>query len=233
LPATIAALVFPTLMAWAYFVGLSVEGEGANPAFQAAYALGKVMQFSWPVLCFLVWERRWPWPSKPRVAGLTIGLGFGLIVAVLIVALYYGLLSETSVFRAMPDRLRSKVEQFDAATPARFLVLAAFLTLIHSLLEEYYWRWFVFGCLRKVMSFWTAATVSSVGFMAHHVIVLAVYMPGHFCNAVLPLSSAIAIGAVVWAWLYDRSGSIYATWVSHACVDAALMLVGYVMLFGR
>jgi membrane protease YdiL (CAAX protease family) len=70
--------------------------------------------------------------------------------------------------------------------------------------------------------------------MSHHVIVLAVYMPGTraFVTKVVPLSLGVAVGGALWAWLYQRTGSIYAPWVSHVLSDVGIMAVGYAMLFG-
>ena len=127
--------------------------------------------------------------------------------------------------------IRLKIEEFNAASPGRYTALASFLAVAHSLLEEYYWRWFVFGRLRRLVPLPAAIGLSSSAFMAHHVIVLGRFFPTDFWSAAVPLSLCIAIGGAFWAWLYDRSGSIYATWISHLLVDAAIMAVGYDMVF--
>jgi membrane protease YdiL (CAAX protease family) len=117
------------------------------------------------------------------------------------------------------------------ATPERYLVLAAFFSVAHSLLEEYYWRWFVFGQLRRVAPLGLALVLSSLAFMAHHVVVLYLYLPGHLLSAVAPSSLAIAAGGVVWAWLYDRVGSLYPSWLGHLLVDATIFVIGWDLLW--
>ena len=42
-----------------------------------------------------------------------------------------------------------------------YLLLAVFYSAIHSLLEEYYWRWFVFGRLSQLCKLPTAIAISS------------------------------------------------------------------------
>ena len=37
----------------------------------------------------------------------------------------------------------------------------------------------------------------------------------------------MAVGGAAWAWLYERTKSIYASWVSHLLVDAAIFVVGW------
>ena len=76
-----------------------------------------------------------------------------------------------------------------------------------------------------------AAVVSSVAFMAHHVILLGFYF-GWTTPWTYLFSVAVAIGGLVWAWLYQRSGSIVAAWLSHLVVDAGIFLVGYDVVRG-
>jgi membrane protease YdiL (CAAX protease family) len=128
-------------------------------------------------------------------------------------------------------RIRGKIEEFNCATPIRYVGLAAFLAVGHSLLEEYYWRWFVFGRLRRLLSLPSAATLSGLAFMAHHVIVLGQFFPNDFWTAAVPFSICIAGGGAFWAWLYNRSGSIYSPWLSHLLVDVAIMAIGYDLVF--
>ena len=68
--------------------------------------------------------------------------------------------------------------------------------------------------------------------MAHHVIVLAVLFPGiwQFFTLALPLSLCVGVGGAVWCWLYQRTGSLYAPWISHMLIDAAIMFIGYDMV---
>jgi membrane protease YdiL (CAAX protease family) len=227
------ALGFPSLLTWADFVLLARGGGQANLAQQLAYGLGKGVQFAWPLICVALWERRLPRPALPSLRGLEMGVLFGLLVAGGIFGLYFGILRDTPIFGATPERLRHKLEEFDLASPAGFALFAGFVIVPHSLLEEYYWRWFVFGQLRRRLTLPSAILHSSLGFMAHHVIVLAVFFPEQWFTAVLPFSLCLAVGGAVWAWLYERSGSLYAPWLSHLLIDAALFGVGYDLFFIR
>jgi membrane protease YdiL (CAAX protease family) len=48
----------------------------------------------------------------------------------------------------------------------------------------------------------------------------------------VPFALCVAGGGVAWAWLYDRSNSLYAPWLSHLLIDAAVMAIGYDLAFG-
>ena len=227
------ALCFPTAMTWLYMIAVAQPDvpEGGNPALKLAYVTAKTLQFSFPVFAVFFLEGRWPRPGVPSFAGLRLGLGFGLLVAVAMFALYFGFLQGTPIFKDTPALLRAKVREFGMDSPVLFVVLGAFISLIHSLMEEYYWRWFVFGQMERLMPLTPAILVSSLGFMCHHVVVLSVYFPDYFWSANVPFSLGVAVGGGVWAWLYHRTGSIYAPWLSHLIVDTAIIVIGYTMLF--
>ena len=231
-PALVFALVYPTLLAWFYFVLLAGGGGTANPAQRAVYGMGKALQFAFPLLFCWWFDACLPRPGRPRFDRLLTGVAFGLAVVAGMFALYFGVLRGTRLFARTPGQVAHKLHEFGLTTPAAYLGLSAFIAVLHSFLEEYYWRWFVFGRLRRHLAFGPAAALSSLAFMAHHVIVLAVYLPGYFWEAVVPLSLCIAVGGAVWAWLYEQTRSIGAAWLSHLLVDAAIFAIGYDLLRG-
>src|SRR5262249_46223564 len=151
--------------------------------------------------------------AAPTRRGLTLGAGFGFLVAAAGLALYFGLLRYHPLFREAPARVADKGSRFGVHEPNRYIVFVAFLTVVHSLLDEYYWRSFVFGRLNPRLAFWSATVLSSLAFMAYHVIDLSVFFPGKFFTIVLPLSVCVGIGGGVWCWLYARARSIYAPWI--------------------
>jgi membrane protease YdiL (CAAX protease family) len=231
LPAVLFAMTFPTLAAWSYFLALAGQEDKANLWQQSAYVVGKIVQFAFPLVFLGAVERRFPRVSRPRFEGLGLGLGFGLLVVALMLGVYFGALRGSAMLQQTPERLQQKLREFNMATPVRYVVLAAFIVAAHSLLEEYYWRWFVFGQLRRLTSRTPAIALSSLAFMAHHVVVLYIYLPGNVWTAVLPFSLAIAVGGAVWAWLYERSGSVWPPWLSHLLIDAGIFAIGWDLLW--
>ncbi len=220
-------MVFPSVATWVYFVLLS-----GSPSMGPMYAVSKLVQFGLP----LAWlalvgglPRGW---RMPQARGAGWAIGFGFLAGVAIVVLYSGWLSRTAAFAPFPERLRDKLVGMGAATVPRFVALAAFLSLAHSLLEECYWRWFVFGHLaRRIGTVW-GVVVSSAGFAAHHVIVLWAYFGTEHAGVVAFFSFAVAAGGAFWAAHYAGYRSLAAIWVSHLLVDVALMVVGYQAVWG-
>jgi membrane protease YdiL (CAAX protease family) len=221
--AVLFALLFPTLITWVYFVLLAQSPPWLQ---KSAYGVGKFLQFAFPVAWVLFVQRakpRWKWPE---VRGLVEGLAFGVIVLLATLLLYHLWLKPAGFFAKAAEPIREKVAGFGVGGPWSYAGLALFYSLIHSFLEEYYWRWFVFAQLRRLIPLRAAIVVSSLGFMAHHVIVLSIYF-GWFSLGTILFSLTVAVGGAVWAWMYERSGSLWGPWLSHLLVDAAIFWVGY------
>ena len=224
------AMAGPSVMTWLEFKVLPGGANTEDPTLLTLFAAGKVVQFTFPLLYVWWFEPGRIRPARPTSRGLALGIAFGLVVGAGALVLYFAWLRHTSLMAHTPDQVYGWLTKMHLDTRAGFVGMAIFLSILHSFLEEYYWRWFVFGWLRRYLPHVVAMVVSSVAFMAHHVIILSVYLPGQFWTLAVPFSLCVAGGGIVWAWLYDRSESLYAPWVSHLLVDAALMLVGYEMV---
>jgi membrane protease YdiL (CAAX protease family) len=227
------ACTYPTLLTLVYFIWLASVGSTAQ---QAAYSIGKIIQFGFP----LVWvahfcreSLRWP---KFNTRGLAQGIAFGLMIAAGIFALYFGHYRAAGTFAAAGDKMLHELSGIGVTSPVIYAGVAIFYSLLHSLLEEYYWRWFVFGRLRNLIPLWLAIIISSLAFMGHHVVVLGLYFgwKGPEIDLVFPFipwthffALATAVGGAYWAWLYNKTGSIYGPWASHLLIDAAIFAVGY------
>lgn len=220
------ALLLPTVVTLAYFT-LSASAPAAVQ--QTVYAVGKAVQFALPVVWILGVLRHRPQLTWGDSGNLWLGGLFGLVVAV---AGWFGFywMSQWEVFHTALEPIQQKVVDLGIDTPAKFLAVGAFYAVAHSFLEEYYWRWFVYGRLREVVHQRTAMVVSAAGFMLHHVLLVGTFF-SHSPLAVMLLSIAVFVGGLVWAWLYQRSGSLAGPWLGHLLVDAGIFAIGYQMAF--
>lgn len=216
-------LVYPTVLTLVYFVALA-----DFPAFvqQSVYALGKGFQFGFPavyVACLVGGKPRW---SRPGTQGVGIGLGFGILVLVAMLLLYYCWLKSSVYAQVLQPQVMQKIEDLGLDSFGKYAATGVFYALVHSLLEEYYWRWFVFGQLRVRASVPVSIVISSLGFMAHHVVLLATFL-GWNSPLAYGMAVGVGVGGAVWAWIYARGGSLLAPWLSHAVVDAAIFWIGF------
>lgn len=157
---------------------------------------------------------------------LALSVGFGLLVLAAMFGLYETIWKNGELFASAAGAIRSKIAGLGLDRLWMYAAVGVFYAICHSGLEEYYWRWFVFGQLRNRLPLASAIAIASLAFMAHHVVVLATFF-GWRSPWTYAFSLAIAAGGAVWAWLYERSGSLIGPWLSHLIVDAAIFLVGY------
>jgi uncharacterized protein len=222
------AMAFPTALTLAYFVLLA----GRERALvQAVYTAGKAIQFGFP-LAWTAWSTgRLPRPSRPGGRGAGVGFAFGLAVLAGALALHAAVLRPSGVLDgSLAAAVQAKVAAFGVTSPLRFAALGAFYSLFHSAAEEYYWRWFVFGELRRAFRVSIAVAASSAAFAAHHLIILGTFF-GWTSPWTPALTLAVTAGGAFWAWLYHRSGSLLGPWLGHLLVDAAIFAVGYQLAF--
>jgi uncharacterized protein len=230
--AVVFAVVFPTFVTWIYFI--LFEGESA-----VVGGVCKAIQFGFPVCWVFLWMRMSlaesglpkrgtdenVWSTRTN---LLVGSGSGIAILLTTICYYHFAISG-SQFDGLVLEIESRVKKLSMGAPWQFAALGAFYSLVHSFLEEYYFRWFVFGRLRHLTSFLPAVIISSLAFMAHHVIVLWVFFGFSFHTVFLSFS--IVVGGLLWSWQYERSRSLIGPWVSHLFVDAGIFLVGYHMIF--
>lgn len=230
------AMVVPTLITLIYFVWLSSSPSSLQ---QTAYAIGKIIQFGFPILFVWIFHRQRlrlfhsePTDSRRDETSQSVawimGVAFGLLVVAAMLIAWFAWLAPTELGHAMADEVRNKISGMGLGSVWSFLAVGVFYSVIHSFLEEYYWRWFVFRQLQPYTSTLQANLISSVGFMAHHVILLATFF-GWSPPLTWLFSACIAFGGVVWAWLYDRSRQLRHAWLSHAIVDAGIFSLGYLI----
>jgi membrane protease YdiL (CAAX protease family) len=207
--AVIFALVLPTVVTLAYFV---LAASFPAKVQQVVYGAAKLFQFAFPIL-WVLWVQRKPIKLTPFIwKGVPLGLLFGLITAGAMYTLYDWGLEDSALLAAAAGPMRAKIAGMDLASPKLFIAVGVFYSLVHSLKE-----------LTKVS---TAIVVSSLGFMAHHVLVIGTYF-GFLSPATWIFSLCVAVGGAFWAWLYHRSGSLLGPWLSHLLVDAAIFAIGY------
>lgn len=218
----IPAMLGPLLGAYVYFVLFQASSEA-----QFFYLVTKIFTVVWPLFCYLLLFR-----SEGRVTPFTLGrlrlqILPGMLSGVSIVVLMYLFLltplgREVFAARAAITEVTQRMGVLHYYIP-----FALFLSTLHALIEEYYWRWFVFGGLSRLLPERSAHLLAALSFMAHHVIVISRYFdPG----ITVLFSLGVAVGGLIWSFMYRKFNALGASWISHMIVDLGIMSVGYMIL---
>ncbi len=219
------ALVVPLLGSLIYFVWIP---EG--PVGKGAYTATKVFILLYPLLFLgLIGssgltrreERKARWPSWRTV--ILTGLGTGGAIAGL-----GALLMLTPLGAMVREGAGAVTERAEGlGFKDHFVLFAIFVSVIHSALEEYYWRWFVYGHLREKVGRWAGHGIAAVAFGAHHLVVtLQFFSPA----LAIFLTVCVMTGGLIWTLMYEWQGTVVGCWVSHLLVDVLLMAIGYQLI---
>jgi membrane protease YdiL (CAAX protease family) len=207
------------------FVGL-VHPKGH--VGQILYAACKVWIALFPLVWFVWVEKGRVRFSKPK-RGLALGAALGAVVAAAIFGAYFGFAGGW----IDAAEVRALATDKGLAEKALFIPMAFYWVLANSLLEEYVWRWFVFGRCRRIalrlgLPVAVAIAASALFFTFHHVIAMGAL----FDWRITALGcTGVFVGGVVWAWLYQRFESIWPCWLSHILADVPIFIIGWQLIF--
>ncbi|MCB1062986.1 MAG: CPBP family intramembrane metalloprotease [Verrucomicrobiae bacterium] len=220
------ALVLPLLASFFYFV--LFPGTSFGNGFYAAI---KVFLLVWPPLATLVILRESLRREMPHLIGRRRSMLWGALFGIGIVGLMLAL-KEFSPMGALMEqngaRVREKVDGLGMLD--HFALAACAISIVHAALEEFYWRWFVYGNLRHLVPQPWAHVIAAVGFMSHHIVITSQFFPLGFA---IFLGVCVGIGGAFWSWLYQRHKSLWGPWFSHMLIDFGIFWIGYRLLFSH
>lgn len=121
--------------------------------------------------------------------------------------------------------LHTKLASLDILT--NYWMVAVFICLWNSALEEWFWRGFIVERLHGSVSATMAIILSSVLFGVHHYITLIAYFPIHLAAF---FSFGTIVAGAVWAYMRIRGLSLIDCWISHVMADLAVVSIGWIIL---
>ena len=217
------AMILPVVAALLYFVLLA----GTRLAW-VIYSAIKVFALIWPVVAVL-WIEKQPFrfesiSTAKHIRAIPAGILSGLAIGALMIALFR--LSPLGDYvRSHSETIRGKVESMGIVR--YYILFAVFVAFFNSFMEEYYWRWYVFGRLRKTVHVVLAYGLAGLAFGGHHYVVLSCYFPAW---GTALFGTCVGIGGGFWCWLYARQRSLVGCWVSHLLADVAILYIGYTLI---
>lgn len=153
----------------------------------------------------------------------------GLLMALILGAGVYGvILGGFFLVRPFFDfsGIAGKLTQNAGVTRENFLYVSLYISFVNSLLEEFFFRGFLFSNLKtKGKPF--ANLFSAAVFAAYHVAM----MSGWFSPVLFMLVMAgLTVGGVLFNCLNDRFGGICVSWLVHMCANFAINTIGFILL---
>ncbi|MDN6293306.1 MAG: CPBP family intramembrane glutamic endopeptidase [Alkalibacterium gilvum] len=187
----------------------------------------KIFLFSIVPMGYFFWYREeWNQLKKLfvlRRSDLKVALLLGAGVFSIIVMAY-------SILRNFIDLsiIRESLTSNIGVTADNFLYVAIYITLVNSLLEEFFFRGFAFLILKENTGRFFAYVFSALLFALYHVGMTSGWFNwGIYLLAMLGLFA----GGCIFNYLNEKSESIYPSWLVHIFANLAINTVGFI-LFG-
>ena len=109
-----------------------------------------------------------------------------------------------------------------------FLYVAIYITLINSLLEEFFFRGFSFLILKENTNRLFAYVFSSLLFALYHVGMTSGWF--HWSIYLIAMTG-LFVGGCIFNYLNEKSETIYPSWIVHIFANLSINTVGFI-LFG-
>lgn len=158
---------------------------------------------------------------RPRKGGIRAALGLGVGLYALIVGGYL-LLRQFVDFTPIVGAL----SQNAGVTRGNFLFISLYISFINSLLEEFFFRGFLFLNLRRYSPVLAHIFSAAVFSLYHTAMMLGWFSPWLFALALLGLF----LGGLIFNFLDARPGNIYTSWLVHMFANFAINTVGFLLM---
>ncbi len=160
---------------------------------------------------------------KPSKRGLLLSLSLGIALYAVIVG---GYLLLRGVFDF--SSVTASLTEGEGVTKENFPVVALYISVCNSFLEEFFFRGFAFLGLSTILDRRIAHTVAASAFAVYHIAI----MSGWFSPLLFVLLLAgLYLGGVVFNILDEKTGDIFPSWILHAFANLGINTVGLI-LFG-
>ena len=194
-----------------------------NPGYGVKSAIKIVLFFLVPLIS-VGWLGRQDFkdllrPRGSRAMSRTLVLGLGV---------YAGIMAAYFILRPYIDleTIRLALAEDLGVNRDNFILVALYISFMNSLLEEFFFRGYLFlGLLQKTGRI-AAYSISAFLFAAYHVAIIGRWFsPLIFLFAM----AGLFIGGLIFNYLNERNRNIINSWVVHLMANLAINTVGLMM----
>lgn len=154
--------------------------------------------------------------------GFLAALGLGVCLYALILGGYL-LLRNFIDFSGIVDALSSNA----GVNKGNFLLVSLYISFVNSLLEEFFFRGFLFSNLKNSASRPFAWWFSSGIFALYHVAM----MIGWFHPLLLLLVIAgLTAGGMIFNYLNEKLNTLFGSWIVHMFANFAINTIGFILM---
>ena len=148
-------------------------------------------------------------------------IGVGLLFFTIYVGSFY-------LFRGYLD-LQNTVDQLNQMASidvSNIIFIGLYIIVLNSLLEEFFWRGFLFDKLNILIKPWMAYLVTGVAFSFHHMVFYYNWFEPIY---LIVITVGLAVYAMIMNFIFSKTKDLFSCWLVHACADVAQIYIALVI----
>lgn len=108
------------------------------------------------------------------------------------------------------------------------ILIGLYIIVLNSLLEEFFWRGFVFDELKDSLNIWFAYIFTGLAFSFHHVVF---YYSWFSLGFGIIITLGLTSYAIIMNLIFHKYKDLFSCWLVHAIADVAQILIAF-RIFG-
>lgn len=150
-------------------------------------------------------------------------LFFSLLIGICLAGIY---ISGFLVFRNLIDTqiIAVKLTELISINLSNLIFIGVYIILANSLLEEYFWRGFMFKRLNDLINPKLAYIITGLAFSFHHIMFYYNWFS-------LPVFIAVTLGLTVYSMImnliFQKYNDLFSCWLVHGIADVAQIFIAF------
>ena len=153
---------------------------------------------------------------------IRVALGLGILIYLIIIGSYY-VLNNYFDFGNIVSSLNETLK----INKSNFIFVALYISFVNSLLEEFFFRGFIFTNFKTKFSRKYTYILSSLLFSLYHISIM-----NNWFNVWLIMFALIGlfIGGLIFNYFNEKENNIYVSWLIHMFANFGINTIGFILL---
>lgn len=142
--------------------------------------------------------------------------------------IYLIILSEYYIFRNIFDFSNITVSLIKNinVTKSNFIYVSIYISLINSLIEEFFFRGFIFLSLIKINTKRFAYIFSSLIFAIYHIFIMKGWFGVEIYSIIL---IGLFVGGLIFNYINEKNKNIFPSWIVHMFANFSINTIGFIL----
>ena len=120
--------------------------------------------------------------------------------------------------------ITSKLNSLININLTNLIFIGLYIIIFNSLLEEYFWRGFLFAKLDKILKPWQAYLITGIAFSFHHVMF---YYNWFNLGFFVLVTFGLTVYALIMNYVFKKYQDLFSCWYVHIFADIAQIFIAF------